>query len=96
MPFARLVFCVAVTLLATGCLENTLAAPPLDVEIESMLAERSFESSGYLQLSRAPYASTLEPGAKVNVFVSRDAPPRTKPSRPTPTAPPGPIFPSAA
>jgi hypothetical protein len=73
MPRLRIVCWLAFTFINAGCLETTIASPPLDVQLESMLEERAFESSGFLQISRSAYASTLEPGNDVTVYVSRDA-----------------------
>jgi hypothetical protein len=92
MRYGLLFCCLPFILVSAGC-DRTLASPPLDAQLQTMLAERSFESSGFVQVSRGAYASTLEPDVEVTAYVSRDAADAYAAVTPESTTSDGPSFP---
>ena len=69
--------CLGGSLCNLGCLSQVVPehepAANQEPQIRQMLAQHGFESSGFMQVNRAPYDSNLEPGRKVTMFVSADA-----------------------
>jgi hypothetical protein len=69
--------CLGNALCNVGCLSQVVPAhePAASEEpaIRSLLAQHGFQSSGFVQVNRAPYVSNLDPEHDVTMFVSADA-----------------------
>jgi hypothetical protein len=87
---------VIVTLFSAGCLSQIIPehAPAEEPEVQQMLAQKSFESGGgFTRVGKVGFASTLEPGKLVTMFVSSDAAAAYAAVSPDVDATAGPAFP---
>lgn len=74
----RIQLAALVALFATGCLsqiipEHEPAAAAAEPQVQQMLANKSYESTGFTRVSREAFPSTLEPGKLVTMFVTSNA-----------------------
>jgi hypothetical protein len=88
--FATIFFC-------SGCLSTIIPdhAPATtdDATVKLMLEQRQFEGAGFVRVNRAPFASDLEDGRIVTMFVSADAAAAYKGVTPDTDVSAGPAFP---
>lgn len=68
---------VSILVLSSGCLSVVIPdhAPATtdDATLQLMLERRDFMGSGFVKVNRAPFASDLEEGRTVSMYVSTDA-----------------------
>ncbi len=88
---------VCATLLASGCLSLVVPdhAPATtdDASVKLMLQQRDFMGPGFVKVNHAPFASDLESGRVVTMYVSADAAAAYQGVTPDTKASTGPTFP---
>lgn len=81
----------------SGCLSTIIPdhAPATtdDATVQLMLAQHQFEGAGFVRVNHAPFASDLEAGRVVTMFVSADAAAAYKAVTPDTDGTTGPAFP---
>lgn len=78
-----------------GCLSQIIPehAPAEEPQVQAMLAQKTFETGAFTRVGRQGFASTLEPGKRVTMFVSSAAAAAYAAVSPDEDATSGPPFP---